>query len=214
MATVPFELPAIVSDFDRRVRQLYASRPYWLIGEHDVRSAFVAAAITKISPTDHWEPRHACVEYPLGQRAALDFVFDLAGHRVAVEFKTWNIVTKPCGDAARSGNANDASAQTQWRSILADAKRLAGFVGAQTVSFTGLVAVCAQHAFGDAHLDLVGPSRKKPIDASIEPMLSPAGLQNGASDLSVTECSPHPSPFRCARGTTFSLRIFEVRTRT
>ena len=132
-----------------------------------------------------------------------------------VEFKHWNIVTKFDGTKTYSSNATAAKAVAQLKSLANDVERLQEFKRSNPSSMCLMIA-CVQHAFGEQHLGLVGERRKARVEATIlEQVESSRSLNREMERCGIPACvvdrTKNGDTFACAHGTSFSLRVFEVR---
>jgi hypothetical protein len=213
---------AQISSFDCEVRQLFASRPYWLVQEALVRSAFVDCLLSgHRDQLPGWDASKVCFEAKHGTKKKLDLVARLDSDRcLAVEFKGWNIVTKFDPDAKRLGASNAAvrHVNAQFSAIRNDAEKLA-CVARSASNTTCLLIIYSQNSLGADHASrFAGRKHAKPLPFTISDYVADrqnflkAAREDMQDELQfdLNDMSPNKSSFSCACGTQFILRIFQV----
>jgi hypothetical protein len=209
--------------FDSEVRKLFASRPYWLVEEALVRSAFVDCLLNgRRDQLSGWNASKVCLEAKHGTKNKLDLVARLDNDRCLVaEFKGWNIVTKfdPVTKQIGASNAADGYVRAQFSAICRDAEKLA-CVARNAPNTECLLIIYSQNSLDAAHASrFAGRKNGKSVRFTISDFVGArqdflTKAQNDMQDelqFDLNDISPDGSPFLCACGTQFILRIFQVR---
>ncbi len=221
-ALIESVLPALLRAFAGNIKELYRTRPWWLVNEALVRGEFISSllpvlvsqrrSLANLSASD------ICTEDRVGSADKIDLVcrFSEAVGPLVVEFKGWNIVAKcPDGKAFRASNAAAGYVQAQLVSIRKDARKLASI---QTQATRVLVAHAQEALPAELAFRHAGRKRKQPLGFSIAKHVNSAEAflswwkdnDDGGSRVELSDLGAAEADMICSSGSKFVLRAFLV----